>query len=76
VPEDISIVGFDDEDLAANMDPPLSTMVLPHDEMARWAVAELLDSYNDADQDERQQKVKIECELIERHSIALIEPAG
>ncbi|MGB3336747.1 MAG: LacI family DNA-binding transcriptional regulator [Devosia sp.] len=76
VPEDISIVGFDDEDLAANMDPPLSTMVLPHDEMARWAVAELLDSYNDADQDERQQKVKIECELIERNSIALIEPAG
>jgi LacI family transcriptional regulator len=73
VPKDISIVGFDDEDIAANMDPPLSTMVLPHDEMARWAVAELLDSYNGADQDERQQKVKIECEFIERSSIAPIQ---
>jgi len=69
VPQDVSVVGFDDEDIAANMEPPLSTMVLPHDEMARWAVAELLDSYNDADQDERLQKIKIECEFIERHSI-------
>lgn len=73
VPNDISIVGFDDEDLAANMDPPLSTMVLPHDEMARWAVAELLDSYEDADQDERLQKVKIECEFIERSSVAPVK---
>ncbi|UJW87419.1 LacI family DNA-binding transcriptional regulator [Devosia sp. SL43] len=73
VPADISIVGFDNEDLAANMDPPLSTLVLPHDEMARWAVAELLDSYEDADQDERLQKVKIECEFIERSSVAAVK---
>ncbi|ODT82236.1 MAG: hypothetical protein ABS76_08235 [Pelagibacterium sp. SCN 64-44] len=70
IPQDVSIMGFDDEDLAVNMEPPLSTMVLPHDEMARWAVAELLDSYEDIDQDERQQKLKIECEMIERNSIA------
>ena len=74
VPHDFSIVGFDNEDLAANMDPPLSTMVLPHDEMARWAVAELLDSYNDADQDERLRKIKIECEFVERDSILQFEP--
>ena len=73
IPKDFSIIGFDDEDLAANMEPPLSTMVLPHDEMARWAVAELLEGYSGADQDERQQKVKIECELVERGSIAPIE---
>ena len=76
VPEDISIVGFDDEDLAANMAPPLSTMVLPHDEMARWAVSELLDSYDGADADARLQKVKIECEFIERRSIAAPPGAG
>jgi LacI family transcriptional regulator len=70
VPEDLSIHGFDNEDLAANMDPPLSTVVLPHDEMARWAVAELLDSYSTADQDERLQKLKMECDLVERSSIA------
>jgi LacI family transcriptional regulator len=70
VPEDISIVGFDNEDLAANLAPPLSTMVLPHDEMARWAVGQLLDGYIAADQDERLQKIKIECEFVERNSIA------
>ena len=66
VPNDISIVGFDDEDLAGYMMPPLSTVVLPHDEMARWAVNALL---------ERQpgvapRKIKIECPLIARGSIA------
>lgn len=70
IPDDLSIMGFDDEDLAANMEPPLSTMILPHDEMARWAVAELLDSYSPADHDERLQKVKIECEIVERNSVA------
>lgn len=70
VPKDLSIVGFDNEDLAANMEPPLTTMILPHDDMARWAVAAVLESYNDADQDERLHKVKVECELVERSSIA------
>jgi LacI family transcriptional regulator len=70
IPQDLSIVGFDNEDLAGFLDPGLSTMVLPHDEMARWAVGHLLDSYGNMDEDERLQKVKIECELVERASIA------
>ncbi len=74
IPEDLSIVGFDDEDLAANMSPPLSTMVLPHDEMARWAVGQLLDSFDGADADERVQKIKTECEFVSRESIAAPSP--
>lgn len=70
IPEDLSIVGFDDEDVAANMDPPLSTLVLPHDEMARWAVGQLLDDFDGIDQDERLQRLKIECEYVARESIA------
>ena len=70
VPEDLSIVGFDDEDLAANMDPPLTTLQLPHDEMARWAVGQILDGFEGADADERLQKIKIECELVWRDSVA------
>ena len=69
VPEDLSVVGFDNEDLAANLSPPLSTMVLPHDEMARWAVAQLLDGHDAMDRDERLRKIKIECELVERGSV-------
>ena len=70
IPDDISIIGFDNEDIAANMDPPLSSMDLPHDEMARWAVGQLLDGLEGIDADERLQKLKLECELIERNSIA------
>ena len=69
IPQDLSIMGFDDEDLSGFLDPGLSTMVLPHDEMARWAVGQLLDGYDAADQDERMRKIKIECEFVERQSI-------
>jgi LacI family transcriptional regulator len=70
VPVDISIVGFDDEDLASYLVPPLSTLVLPHDEMARWAVGTLLDHNEGISAHRRVQKIKIECPLIERGSIA------
>jgi len=70
IPRDLSIVGFDDEDISASMDPPLSTMVLPHDEMAAWAVGQLLDGFAGLDADERLQKLKMECEFVERESIA------
>ena len=69
IPRDLSVVGFDNEDLSFFLEPPLTTMILPHDEMARWAVGELLDSYGQADQDDRLQKVKIECEMVERQSV-------
>ncbi|MDB5538990.1 MAG: LacI family transcriptional regulator [Devosia sp.] len=66
IPDDISIVGFDDEDISAHMQPPLSTILLPHDEMARWAVGTLLDEQLPAVSPRR---VKIECPLISRASI-------
>jgi len=74
VPDDISIVGFDDEDLASYVVPPLSTVVLPHDEMARWAVGNLLDHNQDGSAPHRMQKIKIECPLVVRSSIAPPRP--
>ncbi|KJK43695.1 LacI family transcriptional regulator [Lentzea aerocolonigenes] len=39
VPRDLSIVGYDDQQLvAAELDPPLTTIALPHYEMGRWAM--------------------------------------
>lgn len=70
VPGDISVVGFDDEDLAGYVIPPLSTVVLPHDEMARWAVGALLDQDPTGATPLPPQKIKIECPLVERASIA------
>ena len=70
IPEDISIVGFDDEDLASYLNPPLSTVVLPHDEMARWAVGALLDGSEFKTAGGRAQRIKIECPFVARGSIA------
>jgi LacI family transcriptional regulator len=41
VPADVSVVGFDDVDLAAYVDPPLTTIRQSTSEMGRWAVARL-----------------------------------
>lgn len=41
VPDDLSIVGFDDIALAAYVDPPLTTVAQSTAEMGRWAVDQL-----------------------------------
>lgn len=69
VPDDMSVVGFDDEDTSRNLDPPLTTVVLPHEEMARWAVGTLLDEHLPAPSPRR---IKIECPLVERSSIGSV----
>jgi LacI family transcriptional regulator len=39
IPADLSVVGFDDQEfVAAEQDPPLTTIALPHYEMGRWAM--------------------------------------
>lgn len=42
VPDDVSIVSFDDDILASYLRPGLTTIGLPHDEMGREAVRQLL----------------------------------
>jgi len=73
VPQDLSIIGFDNEETAAYMSPPLTTVKLPHDDMARWAVEKLLEGNLDISQTPRGRNIKIECPLIERESVAIID---
>ncbi|PCN48679.1 LacI family transcriptional regulator [Curtobacterium sp. 'Ferrero'] len=64
-PEDISIVGFDDQpDLADQMHPPLTTVALPHQQMGFDAGTLLLA--------ERQQPGRhlVPCEYVPRNSLA------
>ena len=42
VPDDVSVTGFDDVDLAAFVDPPLTTIAQSTAEMGRWAVDQLM----------------------------------
>ncbi len=44
IPEDLSVVGFDNQELIAPLlEPPLTTVELPHAEMAEWAIHRLLE---------------------------------
>lgn len=45
IPKDLSVVGFDDQELiAANVYPGLTTVALPHYEMGAWATDHLIDA--------------------------------
>ena len=70
MPEDISIVGFDDETSAADMSPPLTTMDLPHEATARWAVRRSLELNGDASAHHRFRKLEMGCKSIARSSVA------
>ncbi len=69
IPDDISVIGFDNQDqIAPWLDPPLTTMQLPHDAMGRWAVEHLLGVLSGETRGPRQQRM--ECPLVVRHSVA------
>jgi LacI family transcriptional regulator len=70
IPGDIAIVGFDNQELiAAQLRPSLTTMELPHATMGKWAVQYLLDCADDMQPEPIQHTIP--CPLIERDSVAM-----
>jgi LacI family transcriptional regulator len=68
IPHDVAVVGFDNQELiAADLYPPLTTMELPHYQMGVWAVQKLVKMLSGAEQGAPEQH-KITCPLIERAS--------
>lgn len=68
VPEEVSVVGFDDIDLAAWTDPPLTTIRQPIDELGRWAVEHLTDLLAGEGRGEPAAPVLLEPTLVVRGS--------
>lgn len=68
VPHDVSITGFDDIDLAAVVDPPLTTVRVPHRRMGEAAAAALLGLIERRPVDRSQ---SIETTIVERGSLGL-----
>lgn len=67
---DLSVIGFDNEAFTADMLPPLTTMELPHTDMARHAVEELATIINHDKTPLRPARLKFDCPMILRHSVA------
>ncbi len=76
VPDDVAIVGFDNQEIiAANLHPGLTTMQLPHYEMGAWAVNYLLETASPATQTAANgaaiappPQAKLACPLVVRES--------
>lgn len=72
IPDDVAVMGFDNQELiAADLSPPLSTMALPHYEMGQWAMQHLLELIEQPEQNQQSAPVQhlMECPFIERESI-------
>lgn len=69
IPDDLSIIGYDDQVIAAYTRPPLTTVVLPNYEMGRQAATLLIDSAINR-KEPYTRLVKVDCPVIARHSVA------
>ena len=66
VPDDIAVVGFDDIELAAWTDPPLTTVRQPTEELGRWAVTRIADALADPDRPIGPARVVLDPTLVVR----------
>lgn len=69
IPEDMSVLGYDDEEISRHMHPQLTTSILPHRAMGQWCI-EQLDALHSAEQGKRYPVTKLECPLVPRQSSA------
>jgi LacI family transcriptional regulator len=81
VPEDVSVMGYDDQEIARHTHPALTTVVLPNYDLGRWAVETLLqeEQNHSAGAPVRRRTVKLDGPLIERASVCApshVEPVN
>ena len=77
IPADLSVVGFDDQELiAANLQPGLTTVALPHYEMGAWATEHLIDAVEGKTDLSLMalHPTILDCPLVRRDSVAAPRP--
>ena len=73
VPKDISIIGFDDIELASAINPALTTIAQPKQEMAEIATSRLIEKMLACDSDWENEQIILKAKLIIRESTAELE---
>ena len=67
VPGQLSILGYDDQEIARHAHPPLSTVLLPNFAMGQWAVERLIEEAV-AGKAHSTRQMKMDCPLVPRES--------
>ena len=72
IPDDLSVASVDNLELiAAQLEPGLTTVALPHYEMGRWAIEQVLRTIEESGDDSSSAtQIELQCALIERQSIS------
>ena len=68
IPRDMSVVGYDDEEISRHMHPALTTSILPHRAMGQWIIEQIGEMTGPPGG--RYPITKLECPLVERLSVA------
>jgi len=71
IPRDLSIAGFDNDPLVTAFFPSLTTAILPHEAMARWAVKRIFDMRHG--RTSKENRVTLDCQIVRRRSV--VQPA-
>jgi LacI family repressor for deo operon, udp, cdd, tsx, nupC, and nupG len=69
VPDDVSVMGFDDIDVAEMIEPPLTTMRQPREALGRAAARDLVQRMANGGGELPPTRLRLECALIERGSV-------
>lgn len=70
IPHDVAIVSFDNQEIiAGSLHPGLSSMALPHYEMGKWAVEQVLRMTKNEETSAAPIQHLIECPLVKRASV-------
>lgn len=67
IPDDVSVIGYDDDELARHLSPPLTSMNMADRALGRWVIEQL---FHGPTNQSIYPLTKLECELVERESIA------
>ena len=68
VPEDISVMGFDNIPLCSHTNPPLTSVAQPHYQKGQLAVQTLVNRLSDADDTDPEGFTLLACSLVVRES--------